>query len=150
MPNERRRLGSRTRRGRRHRRPQRLDPGEPHLALDRAVVLEPQAQQQRPQRQTLEHERAEHDAERRDEDQVAKGEHLGRQRERRGERHRAAHAAPPHNRRGRAAMSATASLRPGVPSARGRQRQRLNAAAPVTHAMRARMTATHTAAATAA
>ncbi len=48
------------------------------------------------------------------------------------------------------AVSATASCGPGVPSARGRQRQRLNAAAPVTHAMRARMTAAHTAAATAA
>src|SRR5215207_6720321 len=47
-------------------------------------------------------------------------------------------------------LSATASCGPGVPSARGRQRQRLNAAAPVTHTMRARMTATHTAAPTVA
>ena len=48
------------------------------------------------------------------------------------------------------ALSPTASRGPGVPSARGRQRHRLNAAAPVTQAMRARMTATHTAAATSA
>src|SRR5687767_15610152 len=46
------------------------------------------------------------------------------------------------------ALRPTASRGPGVPSGRGRQRHRLKAAAPVTHAILATITAPQTAAAT--
>jgi hypothetical protein len=74
VPHEFRRLGSRARLGRRHCGAQGLDAGQSYLAVDGAVVLEPQAQQERTERQSLEHQRAKRDAERGRENQVAVGE----------------------------------------------------------------------------
>ncbi len=65
MAHELRGLVSGVRDGRCERRPQRLDPGEAHLAVHGPVVLEPQIQQERTERQSLQHERTEGNAERR-------------------------------------------------------------------------------------
>ena len=101
----------------------RLDAGEPHLALDRAVVLELEHVHERAQRHPLDDERAEHDRERGEQDQVAVREtrpagSAGRKRERRGERHDPAHAAPADDRRGRASTGPPRRARPPCRPAR--------------------------------
>src|SRR5688572_1847289 len=58
VPDQLRRLGSRALLSRGQRRPQRLDPGQADLALDGVVILESQPEQERPEGQPLEHERA--------------------------------------------------------------------------------------------
>ena len=63
------------------------------FAADRIVVTQIERAQQRLQRQSLDHQRAEHDGERRQHDQVAIRKRR-RQRQRRGERDDAAHAGP--------------------------------------------------------
>ena len=130
---------------------QRLDPGEPHLPLHRAVVLELERVDEGPQRHALDHERPEHDGEGGEQDQIAVGKR-GPVAPPVGSASAAASVTVPrmpHHATTAAAFldRPTASWRAAVPSGAGRHHQRLTAAAPDTQANRARIVAAHTAAA---
>src|SRR5262249_3154032 len=109
-----------------------------HLFLDRVVRLEMQKPKQRLQSHALQHQRAQHHAKRREHDQIATRK-SGRQRERRGERHQTAHAAPCDEQISARALLATCPCPPNQPLT-----SRTVAPAASTQARRTRMTVART------